>query len=157
MNLKELRISMGLTQIQVSNLVNIPLRTYKNYENDKRKMDTIKYNYIMKMLNEFGYIDEEHGILTLEAIKKACQAVFSQYEIEYCYIFGSYSKQLANEKSDVDLLVSTKVTGLDFYGLIEKLRVHLNKKVDLLTVTQLNANPDLINEILRDGIKIYEQ
>ncbi len=156
MDLKELRISKELTQKQASNLVNIPLRTYKNYENDKRKIDSIKYNYIMEKLNEYGYIDEEHGIITLEAIKKACQAVFSQYEIEYCYLFGSYAKKLANEKSDIDLLVSTTVTGLEFFGLIEKLRVQLKKKVELLSVTQLSANPDLINEILKDGIKIYE-
>ena len=58
--------------------------------------------------------------------------------------------------SDVDLIVSTSITGLKFYGLVERLRVNLNKKVDVLDINQLVNNKDLLNEILKDGIKIYE-
>ncbi len=70
-------------------------------------------------------------------------------------MFGSYAKNTANELSDVDLLVSTKITGMAFFGLAEKLREALHKKVDLLNIDQLTNNQALINEILRDGIKIY--
>ena len=42
---------------EVSKLVNIPLRTYLNYENDESKKHTIKYNYIMEKLDEYGFID----------------------------------------------------------------------------------------------------
>ena len=70
--------------------------------------------------------------------------------------FGSYAKGTANDNSDVDLMVKTDISGLKFYDLIEKLREELNKKVDLLNFEQLNNNPDLINEILKDGIKIYQ-
>ena len=45
---------------------------------------------------------------------------------------------------------------MKFYDLVEILREGLNKKVDLLKTEQLNGNPDLINEILKDGLKIYE-
>lgn len=44
---------------------------------------------------------------------------------------------------------------MDFYGLAEELREALLKKVDLLNIEQLNNNPELINEVLRDGVKIY--
>ena len=66
MSIKELRKSLDLTQKEVSELVSIPLRTYLNYENDESKKGTIKYNYIMEKLEEYGYIDEEHGLLTIE-------------------------------------------------------------------------------------------
>lgn len=46
----------------------------------------------------------------------------------FCYLFGSYAKNTANELSDVDLLVSTKITGMAFFGLAEKLREALHKK-----------------------------
>ena len=59
--------------------------------------------------------------------------------------------------SDVDLLVSTKITGMSFFGLAEKLREALHKKVDLLNIEQLNNNQELLNEILMDGIKIYDK
>ena len=60
-----------------------------------------------------------------------------------------------NRKSDVDLLISTDISGIRFYDLAESLREALNKKVDLLKLEQLKDNPELLNEILRDGIKIY--
>jgi len=153
--LKEMRVNKGLTQIQASQLVGIPLRTYKNYENIEEKEVTIKYNYIMEKLDKFGYIDEENGILSVEKIIEECRKVFVEFEIEYGYLFGSYAKGEALENSDVDLLISSKVTGLDFFGLVEKIRMNLHKKVDLILVSQLTNNLNLLNEILKDGIKIY--
>ena len=38
----------------------------------------------------------------------------------------------------------------------EKMRERLNKRIDLLKVNQLENNIELLNEILKDGIKIYE-
>ena len=77
------------------------------------------------------------------------------YDVEYCYLFGSYAKGKATEESDVDLLVSTSVTGMRFYEIVEALREGLKKKVDLLNVEQLKDNLELLNEILKDGIKVY--
>ena len=75
--------------------------------------------------------------------------------MEYCYLFGSYAKGKATEKSDVDLLVAMPVDGMIFFELIEVLREQLKKKIDLLDIAQLENNPALVQEILRDGIKIY--
>ena len=155
MTIKELRTSMNLTQIQASKITNIPLRTYKLYENDESKVGTIKYNHIINKLKEFSYIDEEHGILTLTQIKERCIKVLETYDVEYCYLFGSYAKDKATPVSDVDLLVSAGIKGLKFYGLVEDLRVALKKRVDVLDINQLKDNLNLTEEILKDGLKIY--
>ncbi len=155
MTLKELRLQKGLSQTECAKFLNIPFRTYCRYEAEEAKQDTIKYKYMMQRLNEYGYIDEEHGILTLDAIKEICSEVFSNYEVKYCYLFGSYAKGKATEKSDVDLLIEMPINGLQFYEIIELLREKLKKKVDLLDVGQLNNNTALVQEILRDGIRIY--
>ena len=47
------------------------------------------------------------------------------------------------------------VDGMKFFELIEVLREQLKKKIDLLDIAQLENNPALVQEILRDGIKIY--
>ena len=75
--------------------------------------------------------------------------------MDYCYLFGSYAKGKAVATSDVDLLISGKVTGLNFYGLVEELRGALHKKVDLLDIKQLLNNEELLNAVLGEGIKIY--
>ena len=93
--------------------------------------------------------------MSLEEIKKACGTVFQEYNVKYCILFGSYAKGKAKETSDVDLLISTDAKGLKFFGMAERLRQELHKKVDLLDFNQLPGNEELIEEILKDGIRIY--
>jgi len=155
--LKDLRKECGLTQAEASQITDIPLRTYVNYENDPSKEGSIKYNYIIQKLQEYCYVDETHGVLKFEEIVTACVETFREYKVNYCYLFGSYAKGTPTEQSDVDLLISTETSGLKFYGLAERLRERLKKKVDLINVEQLKDNPELIGEILKDGIKIYVQ
>ena len=114
-----------------------------------------KISEIFEMLEKYGIIDEEHGLLTVEKIKETCAPLFEQYGVKYAYLFGSYAKKRATEQSDVDLLISMPVNGLRFYELVEALREALKKRVDLLDETQLDNNNALVKEILQDGIKIY--
>ena len=155
MILKQLRIKKGLTQKACAEILGVSLRTYIRYEQEESKRDTIQYRYMIAELEKYGIIDENRGVLTIEAIKNACAEVLQNFEVNYCYLFGSYAKGKANEKSDVDLLISTQITGLEFYEMVELLREKLCKKVDVLHQSQLNNNLELTNEILKDGIKIY--
>lgn len=155
MTLKELRKQKGLTQAKCAAYLGVPLRTYQNYEKNENRGSTIKVEYMYDKLLQYGFVDETHGILTVEKIKEACSSVFKKYKVEYCYLFGSYAKGAAGEQSDVDLLVSADMTGIEFYGLFEELREELKKKVDLLAKEQVDSNPELLNEILKYGIKIY--
>ena len=154
---KEIRKKCGLTQAEAYKITDVPLRTYINYENDPSKAGSIKYNYILQKLQKYGLVDESHGILKLEDIVSICTAVFDEYKVHYCYLFGSYAKGIPTEKSDVDLLISSYSSGMKFVGLAERRRESLKKKVDLINVEQLKDNPELIEEILKDGIKIYAQ
>ena len=154
-SLKDIRIEKKLTQQQVADMVGISLRSYKSYENDKEKEGSLKYNYILDKLHSINPIDEEHGILELDYIVEKCKGVLDEYPVHYCVLFGSYAKGKAGESSDVDLLISSDVKGLKFYGMVEKLRNELHKKVDVLNVEQLKDNLELTNEILKDGVRIY--
>ena len=40
-SIKELRVSNGLTQQEVSDMVGMPLRTYKYYENDPSRVGMV--------------------------------------------------------------------------------------------------------------------
>lgn len=156
-SIKELRKSIGLTQSEVSDLVRIPLRTYVNYENDSGKEGTIKYQYIVHELEKLAFVDETHGILKHDEIVSKCSRIFEEYPVHYCYLFGSYAKGTATERSDVDLLISSDVTGIKFYGLAERLRETLKKNIDLINVEQLVDNMELLNEVMKEGIRIYVQ
>ena len=155
--LKQLRLSKKLTQQEAATVLGVSLRSYKEYENNKVKVGTLKYRSMISELEKLVVLDEEHGILTIDEIKEGCKAVLDEYDVKYCILFGSYAKGKATEKSDVDLLISTEIVGLKFFGIAERLREALHKKVDLLDLRQLAENQALIDEILKDGVRVYEQ
>ncbi len=155
MTLKELRKKHKLTQEECANYLGVPLRTYQNYERVDVDTQSIKYKFMLEKLQQYGYIDEEHGLLTIESITQICEPICKEYGVKYCYLFGSYAKGKATETSDVDLLVSVELSGMKFFELVEVMRESLKKKVDLLNQDQIKDNFDLVNEILKDGIRIY--
>ena len=155
MSLKDIRLRSNLTQEEAAQLLGVTRRTYVNYEAGKIDESSLKYKYVVETLQKATLIDENHGILTIDQIRKICGEIFKDYSVEYCYLFGSYAKGKATEKSDVDLLVAMPVDGMKFFELIEVLREQLKKKIDLLDIAQLENNPALVQEILRDGLKIY--
>lgn len=155
--LKQLRLSKKLTQQEACDILGVSLRSYKEYENNEKKAGTFKYRSMISELEKYVVLDEEHGILTLDEIKDGCKAVLDEYDVKYCVLFGSYAKGKATQTSDVDLLVSTDIVGLKFFGIAERLREKLHKKVDLLDLRQLADNQALIDEILKDGVRVYEQ
>ena len=155
MTLKELRKANNLTQSQCASYLGIPLRTYQNYETIASKANSLKYLYMQQRLEKYSYVDEENGILSIKKIIEVTTSIFKDLDVEYCYLFGSYAKNNQKENSDIDLLVKTSISGLKYYEMTEKLREELKKKVDVLSFEQITNNPNLLNEILRDGIKIY--
>ena len=106
MKLKDIRVSKGLSQEQAATLIGITRRTYAKYENDENKAVGLKYNFMCQVLYQHGYIDEEHGLLTIERIKELCVNTFQNYNVDFAYIIGSYAKGEETEVSSVDILIS---------------------------------------------------
>ena len=154
MKLAKLRKENALTQKQAAEMIGIPYRTYLRYEENESYFDTYKYKKIYQDLDNLVKVDEEHGILTIDKIKKLLLPILDKYSISYCYIFGSYARNEARANSDVDLLIDTDITGLKFYGLVEEMREALHKKVDLLRLQDLKNDNPIALEILKEGIKI---
>ena len=158
MNLLQTRQKYGLSQVQAAVALDIPVRTYIRYEKDDSYGSALKRKTMIYDLIDKYEITEEKGVLDIDDIKLKLTTIFdNEYtgKIEFCYLFGSYAKGYAKDDSDVDLCVSTTLTGLDFAGLSESIRSALNKRVDLIRFNNLSNNFDLINEIMKDGVKIY--
>lgn len=155
MTIKELRQTKNITQDQAAKLIGVSRKTYIGYEKDELLLSGFKRESIYNAINNYGYIDETHGILSIDDIKKICEGIFKRYNVEYAYLFGSYAKHCATERSDVDLLVVGNISGLQYFEFLEMLREGLKKNIDVLDRAQLLKNDVLLNNILKDGIKIY--
>lgn len=156
--LKEYRRKVGITLKEASNICNVPLRTYIRYEQDENYGNKLKRTQILNFLKEKFDVDEDKGTLSITEIKEIVSKILVKYkdEIDFCYLFGSYVKGYASDSSDVDLCISTTITGLRFVGLIEELRIALHKRVDLIRLSDLSKNIDLIKEIMKDGVLVYK-
>lgn len=160
MGLIEIRNQYHLSQSNAAALAGIPLRTYVRYEKDEQYGNEWKREIIRQKISDKCQITENKGLLTIDEIKEKVSQVLSEKyakDVAFCFLFGSYAKGYATEKSDVDLVISTELKGLDFVGISEDLRAVLHKKIDLIRLNNIANNVDLLNEILHDGVKIYEQ
>ncbi len=156
MNLFDLRKEYGLSQEKAADICRVPIRTYIRYERDNDYGSSLKREAMINAINNACEITEEKGILTIEQIKKGVHKVIAneyQSAVELCYLFGSYAKGYASNKSDVDLMISTTLQGLDYVGLAEDIHRELHKKIELVNFN--NAGSELILEVMKDGIKIY--
>ena len=151
MKLKELRKQLGLTQPEAANLLNVPFRTYCRYEDQPQYEGTFKYNQMMSVLNEKAI----SMILKIDTIKEVVSNICSKYKVNACYLFGSYAKRKARSDSDIDLMIVSELEGIEYYQLLGDLENRLKKKIDLIRLETAIQNVKLMNDILKEGIKIY--
>lgn len=97
-------------------------------------------------------------ILTQENIKNVVQNYFKDKPVNKVYLFGSYARGDADEKSDVDLLVEldySKHIGFSFFGWKDELKNYFNKKVDV--VSEKGLSEFIGPFILKDKNLVYEK
>jgi predicted nucleotidyltransferase len=97
-------------------------------------------------------------ILTQENIKQIVQDYFKDKPVKKVYLFGSYARGDADEKSDVDLLVEldySKYSGFSFFGWKDELKNCFNKGVDV--VSEKGLSKFIGPFILKDKSLVYEK
>lgn len=77
----------------------------------------------------------------LKTIKNEMPYLRGHFGVEQVALFGSYARDEASEKSDVDLVVSlSRPLGFAFIELANYLEEKLGSKVDLITTTALETS-----------------
>lgn len=92
---------------------------------------------------------------TVEQVRERLNPVFDRYGVRRAVLFGSVAKGIATERSDVDLLVDSRLRGLRFVGLMEAARDALHRPVDMLDVTHIEKGSRIDREIQETGVMIY--
>lgn len=92
---------------------------------------------------------------TIDTIKSILTPVFVKYDIKQAVLFGSFAKGCANENSDVDLLVDSRLKGLRFVGFTEAVRQAVDRPVDVIDVSHIEIDSRIDKEIRLTGVTIY--
>lgn len=94
-------------------------------------------------------------IYTIEEIKTIVTPIAEKYSFKEVYLFGSYARGEATEKSDIDLVInfSESITLFTYAEIIEELETLFGKKVDV--VSHSSAGPRLLYQIIDEEILMY--
>ena len=93
----------------------------------------------------------------LTDIQTVLMPVFAAYGISRAVLFGSVAKGTATERSDLDLLVESKLHGLKFVGFMEAVRQAIDMPVDIFDVRHIEKDSKIDREIRSTGVMIYEK
>ena len=99
-------------------------------------------------------------IYTIDEIKQIVFPIAKKYGVEKVYLFGSYARGEATEKSDIDLRVTASNIHSLFVlgGLYSDLEEALNKSLDLVTTESLiNVANKRFSEKFYENIKTEEK
>ena len=97
-------------------------------------------------------------IYSIEEIRQIVAPIAKKYNLKAVFLFGSYARGEADEKSDIDLIVDTAGTGIkglfalgELYCAFEEA---FQKGIDIITVSSLEQSAHLPSEkLFRENIK----
>ena len=93
----------------------------------------------------------------LSDLQMTLTPIFAAYGISRAVLFGSVAKGTATEKSDLDLMVDSKLHGLRFVGFMEEVRQAVGMPVDIFDVRHIEKGSRIDREIRSTGVMIYEK
>ena len=94
---------------------------------------------------------------SIPEIQEKLAPVFRSYGVSRATLFGSFAKGTATGRSDLDLLVDSRLRGLKFVGLMEAVRSAIQMPVDMFDVSHIETGSRLAQEIYATGVTIYEE
>lgn len=97
-------------------------------------------------------------MLSIMQIQEAVKKIAPQYPIKKVELFGSYAEGVANDASDVDVLVefsNRPVTLLDYCGFQAELSEHLNIAVDIVKYPLSTEAKETL--VIKKVVSLYEQ
>lgn len=94
-------------------------------------------------------------VYTIDELKKIITPIAIEHGVDSVSLFGSYSKGMATDKSDVDLIISKgKITSLfQLTGFRLDVEDALRLPVDV--VTETSSDKSFLNMIAKDEVLLY--
>ena len=101
-------------------------------------------------------------VYTIQQIEDIIRPIVSKYDIEKVSVFGSYAKNTATVKSDIDFYLEGYVYHkfLKLGNLFADLEEAFHKHIDIITDLDLKHNQgidELQNNIIEEKVTVYER
>ena len=103
-------------------------------------------------------------VYTIDEIRAIVTPIAQRHRVTKMYLFGSYARGEADEKSDIDIRIDAENlnTLFELGGLYADLEMALNKSLDLITTQALRQNINdpltkrFVKQMRKDEQILYE-
>lgn len=98
-------------------------------------------------------------VYSIPEIREKLHPIFRSYAISKAYVFGSYSRGEATEKSDIDIIVEPDdgFRPQRVCGILEEAVDVLGKEVDVYSIKEFRSNSEVLPEIMKDRVMVYDK
>ena len=98
-------------------------------------------------------------IYEIDEIRERLRPVFEAAPVYRAILFGSYAKGLADEISDVDIVIDSRgeLRGLKFVGVMGDVIDALEKDVDMFEIKEILRDSPIWNTIMTEGVTLYDR
>ncbi|MBR3229923.1 MAG: nucleotidyltransferase domain-containing protein [Bacilli bacterium] len=98
-------------------------------------------------------------IYTLDEIKQNLKKILEGSEVNKVILFGSYAKNKATKKSDLDFIIDSKgkIMGFKLFSLITKIEDIFKKEVDAFEKSEIINGSEIDKDIQKTGVVVYEK
>ena len=95
-----------------------------------------------------------HNICTIDEIRQVVKNLSDKYDIEKAYLFGSYARGDATEKSDIDITIKggKNFKGSNVFSLGEELRSNTKKSVDIFEMREVNSGTPFYRQMQKESV-----
>ena len=98
-------------------------------------------------------------VYTKKEIQEKLEPIFKAAPIEKAILFGSYAKGLQTPSSDVDIVIDSKgkLLNIHFYGVLEDIVECLDKRIDLIEISQIHMDSPIYQALEQEGVVLYDK
>lgn len=99
-------------------------------------------------------------IYTIEEIQQVVKPIAEKYKIEKVWLFGSYARGEATEKSDIDILISNyqRVVPMALANLLGDFEETFKKPIDIVTqnsITDSTSFQTFARNVNKERMSVY--
>ena len=99
-------------------------------------------------------------VYNVDQIKEKVAPICRQWQIGKLLLFGSYAKEEATDKSDIDFIVydtNNSLSGAKFYALVGDLRdTFMPIQVEVIEDVEKECIPWIDDLIVSEGVTVYD-
>ena len=97
-------------------------------------------------------------MLTVNEIKELVTPLVKGYPVYRIILFGSYARGEATALSDIDLIIDSRaqLNAFDYFGIIGDIVKAMPVKVDVFELDEVKRPSSMFDNIIKEGVIIYE-